>query len=224
MRKCSYCGVEYPDDVAFCPVDQQPLGGSPPVVTAYTNKSPSAGFGIRFLARLIDLIFGMVLGLGAGFVAGILIVILNAAGKIDPGWQYRVRQFTFTGFGLSLLGDFLYHFFCEGIHGATLGKLCCGIRVLKQDMKPSSMYGASIRSLAYYIDAFFFGLVGYISMSQSPLNQRYGDVWGKTVVVKVKEVAPESLRSPTYFIFGLLAGAGFWALMLMLGIILKAME
>jgi hypothetical protein len=95
---------------------------------------------------------------------------------------------------------------------------------LKQDMKPSSMYGALIRSLAYYIDALFFGLIGYISMSESPLNQRYGDVWGKTVVVKVKEVSPDSLRSQNYFIFGLLAGAGYWAAMLVLGLILKVMQ
>ena len=224
MRKCSYCGNEYPDDVAFCTVDQQPLDGPPPVITASTDKSPSAGFGIRLVARMIDLAFGIVLGLGSGFVAGILIAILSAAGKIAPGWQDRIHGFSFTSFALSLLGGFIYHFFCEGIHGATLGKLCCGIRVLKQDMKPSSMYGALIRSLAYYIDALFFGLIGYISMSESPLNQRYGDVWGKTVVVKVKEVSPDSLRSQNYFIFGLLAGAGYWAAMLVLGLILKVMQ
>jgi hypothetical protein len=29
MKKCSYCGTEYPDDVIACPVDHTPLGEQP---------------------------------------------------------------------------------------------------------------------------------------------------------------------------------------------------
>jgi hypothetical protein len=34
MKKCSYCGAEYPDDTAVCPIDHTPFGGSdaPPLL------------------------------------------------------------------------------------------------------------------------------------------------------------------------------------------------
>jgi uncharacterized RDD family membrane protein YckC len=94
--------------------------------------------------------------------------------------------------------------------------------VITEDGKPSNLKGALIRTLAYYIDGLFFGLVGYNSMQKSPLNQRYGDVWGKTAVVKIKEVSSESQRATTFFIVGLLVGAGCWFVLLTTGLILKA--
>jgi hypothetical protein len=33
MKRCSYCGAEYPDEMSHCPVDQEslePIGGSAP--------------------------------------------------------------------------------------------------------------------------------------------------------------------------------------------------
>jgi hypothetical protein len=92
-----------------------------------------------------------------------------------------------------------------------------------EDGKPSTLKGALIRTLAYYIDALFFGLVGYNSMQKSPLNQRYGDVWGKTAVFKINEMTSESQRTPTLFILGLLLGAGCWVVMLAIGLILKVL-
>jgi len=54
-------------------------------------------------------------------------------------------------------------------------------------MSGLSLLGAflyQISDLAYSIDALFSGLIGYQSMQKGPLQQRYGDIWGKTVVVK----------------------------------------
>jgi uncharacterized RDD family membrane protein YckC len=223
MKKCQYCGTEFADDVTFCTVDQQPLEVKQPEIAAGEDKSPSAGFGIRALARIVDTLFGLLVGFVAGVFASVVIMILSAAGVITPGWQQRIHGFSFVSLGLGLIGSVAYHCFCEGIHGATLGKFCCGICVVTEDMRPSNLKGAMIRTLAYYVDALFFGLVGYSSMSKSPLNQRYGDVWGKTAVVKVKEVAPEPGRTPTLFILGLLAGVGCWFVMLVIGLILKVL-
>ena len=223
MKKCRYCGTEYSDDVAFCPIDRQPLDVTQPEITPSRDKSPSAGFGIRALARIVDAIFGILIGFAAGILASVVIMILSAAGIIASGWQQRLNGFSLTSLGFALIGNIAYHFFCEGLHGATLGKLCCGICVVTEDIKPSNLKGAMIRTLAYYIDGLFFGLVGYTSMSKSPLNQRYGDVWGKTAVVKIKELAPESRRTPTLFILGLLAGAGCFFVMLAIGLVLKVL-
>lgn len=104
---------------------------------------------------------------------------------------------------------------------STLGKLCCGICVMTEDMKPNNLKGAVIRTLAFYLDSMFFGLVGYSSMSKSRLDQRYGDVWGKTAVVKVKALPPSSQRTPALFVLGLSAGAGCWFVMGTIGVVLK---
>jgi uncharacterized RDD family membrane protein YckC len=158
MKKCPYCGKEYSDEVAFCAIDQQPLDATTSIhqdTISHHDKSPYAGFGIRLLARIVDTFFGLFIGLSAGFVGGIAIVILNHAGIIAPGWQHRIHGFSLLTLGFSLLGNIAYHFFCEGIHGATLGKLCCGLRVVTEDGKPSNLKGALIRTLAFYIDGFF---------------------------------------------------------------------
>jgi uncharacterized RDD family membrane protein YckC len=59
-----------------------------------------------------------------------------------------------------------------------------GLRVRRSDLAPCTVGAAFGRNLAYYIDSFFFGLVAYSSMSKSPRQQRLGDKWAHTVVVK----------------------------------------
>lgn len=204
---CSGCGTE--------------LQAPPP--TAGVEKSTKAGFWIRALARLIDFLFIMLLSFAVGIFCGLILYFLSASGFIAPGWQHRMRGFSILAMGFSLLGNILYHFFCEGIHGSTLGKLCCGIRVVRVDGRPSNFKGALIRTLAFYLDGLFFGLVALSSMEKSPLNQRYGDVWGKTAVLKTTEIAPESQRTTNDFLLGLFLGGGCLVAMSALGLILRAL-
>jgi uncharacterized RDD family membrane protein YckC len=222
MRTCDYCGGENPDEAVNCSgcgTELKNLNLSP--IISEQVKLTAAGFWIRALARIIDMVFGLFVGFTAGIFGGTTLVLLNAAGVVPPGWQHRIHGFSLTVLAFSFLGNILYHTFCEGIYGATLGKLCCGIRVVSEDRSPSNLKSALIRTLAYYIDALFFGLVGYNSMQKSALNQRYGDVWGKTAVLKASEVAPESERSSMRLVLSLFLGVGSWIVMLAAGIILK---
>ncbi len=40
MKKCSYCGAEYPDDSVVCPVDQTELSGEPIAAITIKRKIP----------------------------------------------------------------------------------------------------------------------------------------------------------------------------------------
>ena len=42
MKKCAYCGQEYPDDATVCAVDQQPLAPIGQPATALAQPSPKA--------------------------------------------------------------------------------------------------------------------------------------------------------------------------------------
>ena len=87
---------------------------------------------------------------------------------------------------LSFVGPVLYHALAESMGGATLGKLLCGLRVVGEDYRPISFGAGAIRSVAYFLDAFCFGMVAYSFMQGSSLNQRLGDKWAHSVVVRVE--------------------------------------
>jgi len=184
---------------------------------------PGAGFWIRALGQIIDMVFGFLLGLIGGVLFGIVLAIMDIAGTLAPGWEQRAQEASAITYALSLLGACLYHTMCEGIHGASLGKLMCGLRVLRQDGRPSTMKGALLRSLAWHVDALFFGLVGYAFMSKSPSNQRLGDRWGKTIVSRTKDLPPMHPRSARDFIAGFLLGSASWISLLILGTLLQVL-
>lgn len=181
-----------------------------------------AGFGIRLLARLIDIILSLGVGVVGGVLGGVTLAILEAAGAVSPGWENRLQGNSAATFALSLLGGFLYQSVTEGIHGASFGKLLCGLRVLSLDGRPCRFGPALLRNLAYYLDALFFGLIGYLSMKESALNQRYGDRWARTVVVRWHDVPQASRRPGWKFAVGFLMGISCWIFLLAIGLVLRA--
>lgn len=182
-----------------------------------------AGFWIRAGARLIDVFYGIALGFIGGVLAGISLAILDRSGLITPGWQDRIHGTNLAGWGLSLLGGFLYHTLTEGMYGASLGKLIFQLRVVREDGGPIGLGQAGIRSLGYYIDALFFGLIGYSAMKQSELNQRYGDKWAHTVVIRSSELPEGSRKGGEMFILALMMGSACWMVLNALGLIVHVL-
>jgi len=174
----------------------------PPPLLAYPQVLEGAGFGIRFLARCVDTFLALFVGYGGGILGGFALIIMSRANLLPPDWRDRIHTdgIHLGVFVFSLLGNVFYHSVTEGFYGASLGKMVCKLRVIDQNENPCRFKGALIRSLAYYVDGLFFGCVGYASMKNSPLQQRYGDVWGKTMVVKSKDV-PEASKRPIWFFF-----------------------
>jgi uncharacterized RDD family membrane protein YckC len=154
-----------------------------------------ATFGIRAAARIIDIIVSSVRGVIGGAIGGIVVAIFAAAGVIAD-WEDRGagKGWALT-FLLGTLGNLAYETLSEGHGGATIGKLACGLRVIREDRGPCTIGKALGRNLAYFIDALFFGLVAWSAISNSPMKQRLGDRWAGTLVVKAATVPAGTKRS-----------------------------
>ena len=71
----------------------------PPAINP-SNPASGAGFGIRFAARAIDTIYGLVIGLFGGVLGAIIItLLLEPAGVVAPGWQERMAGLNLAGWG-----------------------------------------------------------------------------------------------------------------------------
>jgi uncharacterized RDD family membrane protein YckC len=143
-----------------------------------------ARFGVRSAARVIDFVVHYIIWFSFGVAVGIGIGIYAAIANIDvEPLANRFGTVHWYAYALSVTGAVLYHTFMEGMHGATVGKRLLGLIVISANGQPLRVPAALGRSWAFYIDGLFFGLVAYSSM-EPPLQQRYGDKWCSTVVVK----------------------------------------
>lgn len=87
----------------------------------------------------------------------------------------------------------------EQFFGATLGNSLVGLKPIsiKKLFKGATSriedlnltFGQSLkRHLLDIPDMFFFGLIGIVTIKNTENNQRLGDIWAKTVVVKMSEL------------------------------------
>lgn len=184
----------------------------------------TGGFGIRFAGRLIDWVLHLMLGFVGGVIGTIVAAVLAAVGVLGPDWLARTQE---VGMGWNLFWGIvaasMYEVACEGIAGTSVGKLVLGYRVVTTDLRPCTPLKALMRSLAYYVDALFFGVVAYNAMSSSPLNQRLGDKWADTVVVKSAALPASARRSTGLVALGLLSGIAIHALAMACSVVLSAM-
>jgi uncharacterized RDD family membrane protein YckC len=182
----------------------------------------TAGFWIRVAGRLIDSVVSFVTSFLGGGAAGLLLVEAKALGvHLAPA----ARPLSLGGLGIAFLvtaaGTTGYHTLAEGIGGATVGKLVLGLRVRRSyDLAPCGLSAALIRSVTYYLDALFFGLVAHQAMSSSSSNQRYGDQWAETVVVRGASV-PHEPDAGALMAVGLALGVGAEMIAAVLGVLIR---
>jgi uncharacterized RDD family membrane protein YckC len=169
-----------------------------------TNVEP-AGFAIRLGGRLIDyaptLVAGAFGGVAIAVIAGFIAASTQQSHSAVMDAIGKDSALTYLG---GLLATILYHAFGESIGGASLGKRLLGLEVLSEDLRPATFRQGLVRNLGFFVDALFFGLIGYGRMEQSPIKQRYGDQWGKTRVVLRRSLPPELRRPTRIFVFALL--------------------
>ena len=179
-------------------------------ITDTKPVTQGAGFWIRALARIVDMAYGYVMGFVAGVLGSIALAILQQLSIVEYGWLARVSRDRWLLVLASLVGGICYQTLCEGMCGASLGKVVCGLRVLSEDCSPCGLKQALIRSLAYYIDGLVFGVVGYFEMTKTRMEQRHGDRWAQTLVVRTSQVPEASKPTGFRFFLAIALGSALW--------------
>lgn len=188
---------------------------SPSMVVEVTSNS-SAGFFIRLASRLIDTLLGVLVFYVGGMAGNLAMSLLADTGQAPVEWRATLQLLSPLGLGLLLVGGVLYQVTAETVGGASLGKLLLGLRVTSENLTPCTFKGALIRNTAYFLDALPFAVPAYRSMAHSMLNQRYGDQWGRTVVMRTQAVPPDSRQGKALLALGIFSGTTAWGILVVL--------
>ena len=176
----------------------------------------------RASARLIDIAYYYIVSIFVGFVVAVILIVMDQMNGTNLIQRLQDQpSITLAGFLLGNIAIILYHTILEGIHGSTLGKLILGLTVLDTNLRPCGPTAAALRSIAVLADGLVFGGVAAMSMQNSDTNQRLGDRWAKTVVVRRKSAPRESLRSPVVFFSSFLLGSLVVATLVALTVVVK---
>jgi uncharacterized RDD family membrane protein YckC len=132
-------------------------------------KLPSRG-----LAVLLDLVVAVVV-----YLAVVLILVVSTAG-LDEAAQTAI---SIASFLLVLVGGPIA---VETLsHGRSLGKLACGLRVVRDDGGPIRFRHALVRGAVGVVEILMtFGVVACIASLVSARGRRLGDVFAGTLVVR----------------------------------------
>ncbi len=135
--------------------------------------------GARFLAGFIDYTI-------ISIITFLLIYIL---GKPNDKGAYELNGLP------ALIPIVFWGIFTIGIEqlfGATLGNGIVGLKPVQENLFGKISFMQSLkRHLLDPADMFFFGLVGFITISNTLKNQRVGDIWAKTIVVDANQIFSE---------------------------------
>ncbi|MCL6672621.1 RDD family protein [Streptomyces panaciradicis] len=128
----------------------------------------------RALAVLLDLVVAM-----AVYVV-VTIALVAATASLDDAAQFAVSIATFV---LLLVGAPIA---VETLsHGRSLGKLACGLRVVRDDGGPIRFRHALVRGAIGVVEILMtFGVIACIASLVSSRGRRLGDVFAGTLVVR----------------------------------------
>jgi len=87
-----------------------------------------------------------------------------------------------------VVGLLLLRSVCEGVYGITPGKVLCGIRTMRSDLRRCGVSRSLLRTLLLWLDLpmFITPVPAVISIVLSKRNQRLGDRLSDTVVVRTE--------------------------------------
>ena len=154
-----------------------------------------AGILIRLLARAIDWVFLAVVSVMITLAAVFFATLVHRfTGWNAHAFARSATQTTWIAWVGGVVGTVVYYVICEGVCGATLGKLMIGAQVIGVDGSPCRFKQALVRTISLFVDLLFFGMIGAMSAHSSPLKQRVGDHWADTYVA-LRKTLPDGIRS-----------------------------
>jgi uncharacterized RDD family membrane protein YckC len=192
---------------------------SPSMVVEVASNS-SANFFLRLAARLLDVLFGVLIVFVANVASVLLLGALKARGYVPVDAVFAGQLKTPAGIVGILLGGLLYTVTAEAVGGATFGKIVLRLRVTSENLKPSTFKGALLRSAGLCVDALV--VPALLAMSRSLMSQRVGDRWGHTVVLRASAVLPDSRKGLGLVALGLFSGSTLWGLCIVLVLLIRA--
>ena len=130
----------------------------------------------RILAGMIDYFV----------IYGFLLIFFYFLGEQNPDGGYTLSGIKAF---LPILIWFLFTVILESGFGGTLGNSLMSLKAIPESkqIRNLSFSESFKRHLLDPIDMFCFGIVGYLNIKNSDLNQRLGDKWAKTIVVKTED-------------------------------------
>jgi len=135
------------------------------------------GVGPRAVAFMIDVVFFTL----------IILTVWAVAGGVNQAAEENI-SITDPNTAATLLinlASLVYFGGLERAWGSTVGKRLVGLRVAMLDGSPLSGRAVLLRTLGRFIDMLLLTpIVGAIFVWSSPTNQRVGDRWGGTIVIR----------------------------------------
>ena len=135
------------------------------------------GVGPRAVAFLIDVVFFTL----------IIVTVWAVAGGVNQTAEDNL-SITDPNTAATLLinlASLVYFGGLERAWGATIGKRMVGLRVAMLDGGPLTGRAVLLRTLGRFIDMLLLTpIVAAIMVWSSPTNQRLGDRWGGTIVIR----------------------------------------
>jgi uncharacterized RDD family membrane protein YckC len=123
-----------------------------------------AGFWIRLLAALVDLI--------PFFILSLLMALIT-------------EDLVTRAILLALFGTTYVVGFWVAADGATPGKMAMGIKIMRSNGEPMGVLTALLRCLAYFV-SFIVLLLGFVLIGVSPQKRGLHDYIAQTVVVRIR--------------------------------------
>lgn len=128
-----------------------------------------AGFGVRFIAALID---GIVVGVVTGLIDMVLRAVMGDSGSS-------------IGSILNIILSIAYYVYYQATYGQTLGKKAMGLKVVNEQGVTPSMTTFFMREVVGKFISAIILFIGYLMVLWDPKKQALHDKIAKTYVVKV---------------------------------------
>ena len=180
---CPKCNQDFP--FASAPVIAEPIEDAATVTTdtgtqvQQAEKLPKAGFWLRLVAAMIDmiivLVMQLVLGAALGFT-GTIILGVDSAAAINL--FILVELFTYA---LS----FAYYIAFTGYCGQTPGKMALRLKVIRCNGENISYGRAAFREIPAKFIAGILLCIGYLMIAFDSQKQGLHDHMAKTYVIKL---------------------------------------